>query len=117
MPSYENLVQIETKNKKLSNDERGCEHCPAKKGFKYGFGPVKGKVKGRKLFIWAQNPGQKEVKKKKELVGPTGELLWKEFAKLGVSRHDCDIQNAVRCLPNDKDERGYRVQRSTPNVQ
>jgi uracil-DNA glycosylase family 4 len=118
MPSYENLVQIETKkvkNKKLTLDERGCDHCPARKGFKYGFGPVMGKVKGKRLFIWAQNPGAKEVKRKKELVGPTGEILWHEFKKLGVKRKYCDVQNSVRCLPNEKDSSGYRVQRNTPN--
>lgn len=113
MPSYENLVQIS--NKKLANDERGCDFCPAKKGWKYHLGPVMGKVKGKKLFIWAQNPGKKEVKREKELVGPTGKLLWRQLEKLGVSRHDCDIQNAVRCLPNEKDEYGYRVPRQTPN--
>lgn len=120
MPSYENLVQIETstkkvKAKKLTLDERGCEHCPARKGFKYGFGPIMGKVKGKRLFIWAQNPGKTEVKKGKELIGPTGDILWGELRKLGIKRKYCDVQNAVRCLPTDKDSSGYRAQRNSPN--
>jgi uracil-DNA glycosylase family 4 len=118
MASYEKLIQIETKPKPLKQSklmlERGCDNCPAKRGWKHGFKPIMGKVKGKKLFIIAQNPGKKENDKRRELVGATGKLLWKELARVGVKREDCDVQNAVRCLTYEKDSMGYRIPR-TPN--
>lgn len=116
MPKYENLVQIETKPKPIKKKilARGCDECPCKRGWKKGYPPVMGKVKGKRLFIWAQNPGRNEIRKRKELVGRAGKLLWKELRKFGVKREDCDIQNAVRCLAYERDESGYRVPRMTP---
>jgi uracil-DNA glycosylase family 4 len=120
MPSYENLVQIETekkivKKKKLTSEDRGCDNCTCRKGWKHGYKPIMGKVHGKELFIWAQNPGKQEVKRKEELVGPAGEIIWREFKKHGVKRRHCDIQNVVRCLPTEKDDYGYRQPRNTPN--
>lgn len=95
--------------------DRGCESCPAKKAWKHGVKPIMGKVTGKKpIFLVAQNPGKEENKKGKLLVGGIGNFLWREFATAGISREDCDIQTAVRCLTYEKDDLGYRVPRS-PN--
>jgi uracil-DNA glycosylase len=78
--------------------ERGCEFCPLNnvKGLK----KVKNldKIEGKKIMVWAQNPGSEENKEGKELVGPAGKLLWQYAASVGLKREDCDLQNVVRCV-------------------
>lgn len=114
---FESLVQIEpTKPRpKKMVAGLGCSACPAKKTWKKGINPVFGKVRGKKLFIIAQNPGYNENKEEKELVGASGEWLWKEMKKVGLRRKDCDIQYAVRCMTVDgKDEEG-RWKARTPD--
>lgn len=51
--------------------------------------------------MWAMNPGFKENEQGRELVGRTGQLLWKELLKVGIEREDCDIQNVMRCVSVD----------------
>jgi uracil-DNA glycosylase family 4 len=118
--SFDSLVQIDTKPKATPKKKivagLGCSACPAKKTWKMGINPVKGKVRGKKLFIIAQNPGFNENKEGKELVGASGEWLWAEMKKVGLRRKDCDIQNAVRCLTIDgKDPDTGRLNARTPN--
>lgn len=76
----------------------GCAGCPSniRKVKK-----IKGltRITGRRIFVWAQCPGQQENDKGLELVGPAGRLLWEELEEAGVSRDDCDVQNVVRCWP------------------
>src|SRR5271154_769889 len=97
---FANLIQIEqVKPSTPGLKKRGCSFCPLNE--KKGIHKVFGKVKGRKIFIWAQSPGQQENKKRKELIGPSGRFLWHELGKVGIKRKHCDIQNAVRCLPAD----------------
>src|SRR5882672_8442448 len=79
--------------------KRGCEHCPLDKV--KSVHKIFGKVHGRKIFIWAQSPGPKENKERKELIGPSGEFLWYELKQVGITRDMCDVQNVVRCLPAD----------------
>lgn len=85
--------------------KRGCEYCPLNKT--EGVHKIKGKVKGKKIFVWAQSPGAQENRKRKELVGPSGKFLWYELKKIGLSRHDVDIQNVVRCWPVDINTKVY----------
>lgn len=115
---FEQLIQIDTKKapKKKIVPGLGCKACPAKKTWKLGINPIKGKVRGKKLFIIAQNPGFNENKEGKELVGASGEWLWAEMKKVGLRRKDCDTQNAVRCLTIDgKDPDTGRLNARTPN--
>jgi len=79
---------------------RGCEHCPLNEV--KGLHKVFGKVRGKSIFIWAQSPGPQENKAEKELIGPSGEFLWFELARVGIKRKMCDIQNVVRCMPADR---------------
>lgn len=117
--SYEPLVQITPKlfiKQKKIVAGLGCSVCPAKPTWKKGINPVFGKVRGKKLFIIAQNPGYNENNEKRELVGAAGEWLWKEMKKVGLRRKDCDIQNAVRCMTVDgKDRDTGRWNARTPN--
>src|SRR6266566_3400908 len=83
---------------------RGCEFCPLNKV--HGLHKVMNleKVVGKKIMIWAQNPGELENIKRMELVGPAGKLLWAEAAKVGLKREDCGLQNVVRCWTVDVNE-------------
>ena len=74
----------------------------------HGINKVFGKVRGDKdIFLVAQNPGAQENKQQKELVGPSGEFLWQELARVGIKRKHCEIQNAVRCWTVDVNPNGY----------
>jgi uracil-DNA glycosylase family 4 len=84
---------------KTSSHGRGCDNCPSKKNWKRGVEPVMGRVRGKDIFIFAQSPGATENQKGKELIGRAGEWFWKEMARVGLERSDCDIQNVVRCYP------------------
>lgn len=135
MATFKNLIEVPVvlgdkrkKKDKLKKDERGCKYCPLARtlGIQKIFGKV-GRVhierhdwkshpdyKPKKFFIGAQSPGAEENKKGKELIGPSGQFLWKELARVGIERKMCDIQNAVRCIPADREEDGYLAMRA-PN--
>lgn len=83
-------------------DKRGCDFCPLSKV--KGVHKVLGKVRGRKIFIWPQSPGPNENRERKELVGKSGDFLWEELHRVGITRDMCDIQNVVRCSPVDRQE-------------
>lgn len=110
----EKLVQITPVRKAPKQSkkmlERGCEFCPSNQ--KKGINKVKGKVRGKKVFIVGLAPGYEENREQKEFMGRSGKFLWKHLAKVGISRKDCDIQNVVRCFPADKDEDGYLQMRN-----
>lgn len=101
------LIQIERADSKPKPGlkKRGCDYCPLDKV--KGVNKVLGKVKGRKIFIFAQSPGMQENRQQKELVGPSGLFLWEELRKVGIVRKMCDIQNVVRCVPADYNKRQY----------
>src|SRR5208282_421768 len=74
------------------------------------------RVKGKKIFIWAQSPGAQENKLLEELRGPAGKFLWKELKRVGIKRKHCDIQNVVRCWPVDVQENTWpRFRGRAPN--
>ena len=77
--SFKSLIQIEgthtSKHKQVSASgqrnakesksvtsinvgKRGCEHCPTNNV--KGVNKIKGKVRGKKIFIWGQSPGPQE---------------------------------------------------------
>lgn len=83
----------------------GCEACPRNKV--PGINKIMGQVLGKRIMIWPQSPGMEENRAKRELVGRSGQWLWKELGRIGVQREDCDIQNVMRCAPMDRGETGY----------
>lgn len=101
-PKEEKEKRAATQPSKMAR--RGCEFCPLNKV--KGIQKVKGleRITGKKIMVWAQNPGYEENKKGLELVGPAGKLLWAEGEKVGLEREKCDIQNCVRCWTVDADE-------------
>ena len=81
----------------------GCLGCPQHK--RAGLKKIFGTVTGKAAMLWAQSPGEIENQKGKELIGPSGQWLWKEMAKVGLSREMFDIQNVLRCRPVSKEGR------------
>ena len=88
--------------------DRGCEHCPLNSV--PGVHKIKGSMRGKALLLLAQSPGPEENRHlpPTELVGPAGQWLWEEMDRVGLSRDDFDIQNAVRCFPADYQQGSYR---------
>jgi uracil-DNA glycosylase family 4 len=103
--SFKDLIQIERVLEGTVKKGLGCDSCPLDKT--KGVHKIFGKVKGKKIFIWAQSPGMQENRAQKELIGPSGKFLWSELKKIGITRHDCDIQNVVRCIPVDINKNIY----------
>jgi uracil-DNA glycosylase family 4 len=89
---------------KSSDKKRGCEFCPLNET--EGIHKVKNlqNVKGRRIMVWAQNPGQIENRERKNLIGPAGKFLWDHGKAVGLHREDCDLQNVVRCWTVEKNE-------------
>ena len=88
----------------INGEVLGCTRCPMNKV--PGVRKVKGleRIRGRRIFVWAQSPGRQENQQGMELVGPSGKLLWDALQYHGIKRSDCDIQNGgMRCYPIDKD--------------
>ena len=87
-----------------TSESLGCETCPLNN--------VSGirklinldRIKGRKIMVWAQGPGEQENKRGIELCGPSGDFLWTEFQAFGITREMCDIQNVTRCWPKTSDD-------------
>lgn len=96
---------ITKEKERYKENPRGCEFCPL--NCKEFTKVIRiDKIKGRKIFIWAMSPFVRENEKGKELVGPSGELLWSNLAAIGIEREDCDIQNVVRCMTANEDNEG-----------
>lgn len=75
----------------------GCLGCPQNK--RVGLKKIFGEVVGRRAMLWAQSPGELENQKGRELIGPSGQWLWKELDRVGLTRDMFDIQNVLRCRP------------------
>jgi uracil-DNA glycosylase family 4 len=79
--------------------ERGanCLECPLR-GLKEG--PVLGEIRpGTNLACIAEAPGGEEVKKKRVLVGPTGDDVIKGLWRGGKHREDVSLFNVLACRP------------------
>src|SRR5438132_13811402 len=108
--AFESLITIDSAKPKVEKhassakhkkSSLGCDNCPSKMNWKEWIRPVFGQVTGKKIFVWAQNPGHNENKEGQELVGKSGEWLWRELKRVGITRDQCDIQNVVRCYTVD----------------
>lgn len=107
---------VKKKSPSKKNENRGCDFCPLNKI--EGLHKIKNldKIEGKKVMVWAQNPGYEENKQRKELVGNAGKFLWGHAAAMGLKREDCDIQNVVRCFPVDVDpDTDGWIHRHTPS--
>lgn len=88
--------------------ELGCAYCPMDKV--EGINKVINieQVRGRRGMIWAQSPGGNENAECRELIGASGQLLWKTLEEVTrsfekpVTRLSVDIQNVMRCRPADE---------------
>lgn len=113
--AFTSLIQIERVDDgkpKASLKRRGCDFCPLDK--KKGIHKIMGKVRGRKIFVWGQSPGPKENRERQEFIGPSGEFLWHELKKAGITRDMCDIQNVVRCMPAEINKITYPALQMRP---
>jgi uracil-DNA glycosylase family 4 len=108
---YQGLINdrpVGARKKTSLTQQRGCSGCPLNTP---NVVKVKGisRIAGRRIFVWGQAPGRREVEyvdKKTgvqglELIGPSGTFFWREAAKVGIRREDCDINNVVRCRPTE----------------
>lgn len=90
---------------KFTSEQRGCDFCPLNKV--KGIKKIKGSIKGRKILVVGQSPGPEENDQEKELIGPSGQLLWDELRAVGILRKHCDVFNSVKCFPADRVEGSY----------
>lgn len=116
--AYQNVLEFDKEKKSFVTKEpkgapkqkrdqnRGCDFCPLNKVA--GLKKIKNldKLQGKKIMVWAQNPGSEENKVGKELVGQAGKFLWGHAAAVGLYREDCDIQNVVRCATITENDMG-----------
>ncbi len=94
-----NLFGEQAAKKPKKSEALGCENCTLNE--------VKDtrklinidRIKGRKIFVWAQTPGSVETEKGLELVGNAGQFLWSELKEVSITRDMVDVQNVVRCQP------------------
>jgi len=97
----------------VASRESGCLGCPLEKQRK-----VMGwdEVLGRRVMVWGQSPGKDEIAKGAAFVGRSGRFLWRELARVGLTRDQCDVQNVLRCRPSFRDEAGLlRDREPEPN--
>lgn len=73
-----------------------CKKCELRKSCK---APVPIEAGALQLMVVAEAPGRNEDKYGHPLIGESGEKLWAELAKLGISRSDLFVSNTVKCRP------------------
>lgn len=79
---------------------RYCEQCPYKGRPQV---PSEGDPKTCKYVLLGEAPAHDEVRKGRPFVGATGRLLMAFMKRVGISRDECYITNAVLCqLPHNK---------------
>lgn len=77
----------------------GCDRCPLDKVACIRKVLGLDRIRRRRAMLWAQSPGRIENQKALELVGTSGQFLWKSLIRFGLRRPDFDIQNVIRCWP------------------
>lgn len=119
MPDFQNLLfpdAAPVSTQRMVSDKRvrmrGCDYCP-QNGVR-GIKKIIGAVKGKKIFVWVQSPGPGENIEGRELVGRSGQWLWRELRTVGIEREDCDIQNVMRCFPADWTGRRWKMRDPLP---
>lgn len=73
--------------------------CTACDLHKVGNGPIPYRGKPSPILVLGEAPGRMEDEKGKPFVGPAGQLLWSELAKVGITNRDVMAANAVSCWP------------------
>lgn len=53
------------------------------------------------IMVIGKRPGEEEVARDRNLVGPTGEVLERNFTYFGLNPLDCYVTNVVRFIPPD----------------
>ena len=84
----------------LGVSKMNCNQCPFKNRPKVG---PEGDPETCKYVLIGEAPAHDEVRKGRPFVGATGRLLMAFLKRVGISREECWITNAVLCqLPHDK---------------
>ena len=77
-----------------------CEKCPFKGRPQV---PSEGNPKECRYILLGEAPAHDEVSKRRPFVGATGRLLMAFMGRVGMTRDECYIMNAVSCqLPHNK---------------
>lgn len=80
-----------------------CRGCPFY-GDGRGFVPDELRP-GAPVLIYGQNPGEQEEAAGRPFVGKTGEVMFRDYAKLaGLTREDVSLANALRCRWRDSND-------------
>ena len=82
----------------------GCSRCPNNRtpGVRNFLQQSLDRIGDQKVFVWAMVPGAEENQKGMELVGPSGDLLWRSLKTVGITRPDCAVSNVCRCRTVDQ---------------
>lgn len=109
MPTFESLLEDSTATKpmfelpvlqpkKAAKPKKGlgCENCELNNKETKKFIT---KVRGRKLMLIGSNPTDEDEEVGKIFKSTASKFLWRELAKVGITREDCDLQLALRCNP------------------
>src|SRR5579859_732084 len=98
----------------------GCLNCPSNKTQEdkipdYAiFEPIQDKP----ILVIAMRPAKTETEQGKNLVGKSGQLLWRRAEKLkAFTREQCNTDNVVRCRGSALNENGYEVERAPSKVE
>jgi len=75
----------------------GCDDCPLNYRLEYRV-PGDGDVNSDIWFV-GEGPGLKEAQSHHPFVGDSGDLLWEEARKFGITRDMVAVRNAVQCWP------------------
>lgn len=80
----------------LKEQIQSCTECQL---YKVGNGPVPYVGRPSPIMIVGEAPGRTEDELGRPFVGPAGKFLFAELAKVGITRKECFIANAVCCYP------------------
>jgi len=98
--------------KQLAAAEAACTRCPL---YKNATQVVPGAgLKGARLMLVGEQPGDQEDKQGKPFVGPAGRVLSRALDDAGIARNDAFITNAVKHFKWEP--RGKRRLHKRPNV-
>lgn len=65
---------------------------------------------GASYTVIAESPGDEEVRQGANLVGSSGNFLWKTLKRGGVTRDQCNLINVVACAPPYIKEKGELIE-------
>jgi len=85
--------------RQIRKDTKDCQLCDLRGSCK---APVPVDPGQLDIMVVAEAPGKNEDKVGKPLIGDSGNVLWPELERLGVSREMVYVSNSVKCLPPAK---------------